>query len=259
MSTTTTRPHLAHDDRGSGTPVVFLHGLTFDRTTWTPIIDRLGGVRTVAIDLPGHGETAGPPSSLWDAAALVNDTVTKLAIERPIIVGHSISGAIASIYGASYPALGIVNVDQQFEIRPFARIVQSLWPALTGPSFATAFEPIQHSIGIDRIPEPFRSQVLAIQDIRQETVLGYWDDLLRTDPDNMQAQIDDTASRIACPYLAVFGRKLAPPEREDLVHRGPGIQIEEWPDGGHFVHLVDVDRFTNRLRAFIQSCTQGAA
>ncbi|MDQ6817275.1 MAG: alpha/beta hydrolase [Actinomycetota bacterium] len=260
MSTATARVRLAYEDRGTGTPVVLLHGLTFDRTTWTPIVEKLGNdIRTVAIDLPGHGETAGSPCSLWDAAALVNDTVTALGIERPIIVGHSISGAIASIYGASYPTLGIVNVDQPFEIRPFARMVQSLWPALCGPSFAAAFEPIQQSIGLDRVPEPLRSQVLAIQDIRQDLVLGYWRELMRTDPDDMQARIDDTASHIACPYLAAFGRPLAPSEREDLVNRLAGVEIEEWPDSGHFVHLVEGDRFTRRLRAFTESCTQIAA
>jgi len=111
-------------------------------------------------------------------------------------------------------------------------MVQSLWPALTGPSFATAFEPIQNSIGIDRIPEPFRSQVLAIQDIRQETVLGYWDDLLRTDPDNMQAQIDDTASRIACPYLAVFGRKLAPQSAKTSSTEAPVSRSRNGPTAG---------------------------
>jgi pimeloyl-ACP methyl ester carboxylesterase len=169
------------------------------------------------------------------------------------------SGAIASIYGASYPALGVVNVDQPLEVRPFARMVQSLWPALSGPSFTAAFEPIQQSIGLDRVPEPLRSRVLAIQDVRQHLVLGYWHELMRTDPDDMQARIDDVVSHIACPYLAVFGRALAPSEREGLVNRVPGLQIEEWPDSGHFVHLVNVERFTSRLRNFIQTSTQSAA
>ena len=49
---------LAYDDQGSGVPVIFLHGLTFSRATWAPIIERLGNsVRTVAIDLPGHGDS----------------------------------------------------------------------------------------------------------------------------------------------------------------------------------------------------------
>lgn len=257
MSTTAPHSHLAYDDRGSGTPVVLLHGLTFDRTTWTPIVEKLGnGIRTIAIDLPGHGETGGSPCSLWDAAAVVNDTVTELAVEPPIIVGHSISAAIASIYAATYPTLGIVNVDQPIEIRPFARMVQSQWPALSGPSFSAAFEPIQKSIGLDRVPEPLRTQVLAIQDIRQDLVLGYWDQLNRTDPDHMQTRINDTAGHITCPYLAVFGRKLTPAECDDLVNRIATAQVEQWPDGGHFVHLVNADRFTNRLRTFIQSCTE---
>jgi pimeloyl-ACP methyl ester carboxylesterase len=260
MTTATARVRLAYEDRGAGPPIVLLHGLTFDRTTWTPIVERLGeGVRTVAVDLPGHGETGGSPRSLWDVAALVNDTVKELRIERPIIAGHSMSGAIASIYGASYPALGVVNVDQPLEVRPFARMVQSLWPALSGRSFAAAFEPVQQSIGLDRVPEPLRSQVLAVQDIRQDLVLGYWDELMRTDADDVQARIDDVAARIACPYLAVFGRTLAPSEREDLLHRIPRLQIEEWPDSGHFVHLVNVERFTSRLRNFIQTSTQTAA
>lgn len=260
MSTATTGVRLANEDRGAGTPVVLLHGLTFNRTTWTPIVERLGNdIRTVAVDLPGHGETEGSPRSLWEVASLVHDTVTELGIARPIIVGHSMSGAIASIYGASYPVLGVVNVDQPVEIRPFARMVRSMWPALSGPSFAAAFEPFQASIGLDRVPEPLRSQVLATQDIRQELVLGYWDELMRTDPDDMQARIGDAAGHIACPYLAVFGRKLAPSERDDLLHRIAGVQIEEWPDSGHFVHLVDVDRFTSRLRLFIQFCKRTAA
>lgn len=260
MSTAHARIRLAYDDRGAGTPVVLLHGLTFDRNTWTPIVERLGNdIRTVAVDLPGHGETGGSSGSLWDVAALVHDIVTELGIARPIIVGHSISGAIASIYGASYPALGIVNVDQPLEIRPFARMVQGLWPALSGPGFTAAFEPVQRSIGLDRVPEPLRSQVLAIQDVRQELVLGYWDELMRTDPDEMQARIDDVAGRITSPYLAVFGRELAPSERDYLLDRITHLQIEEWPDSGHCVHLVDVDRFATRLEAFMESCPHSTA
>jgi pimeloyl-ACP methyl ester carboxylesterase len=57
-----TATRLAYDDQGAGTPVVFLHGLTFDRRSWRPIIQRLdGSVRSIAIDLPAHGESPGPP------------------------------------------------------------------------------------------------------------------------------------------------------------------------------------------------------
>ena len=32
---------LAYEDRGTGFPVVFVHGLSFSKETWHPISDRL--------------------------------------------------------------------------------------------------------------------------------------------------------------------------------------------------------------------------
>src|SRR5437016_4952924 len=63
---------LAYETHGDGVPVVFLHGLTFDRRTWRPIIARLGaGVRSIAIDLPGHGASPGPACELEQLAGRI--------------------------------------------------------------------------------------------------------------------------------------------------------------------------------------------
>ncbi len=246
---------LAYHDQGSGVPVILLHGLTFNRATWPPIVERLGdGVRTVAIDLPGHGDSPGDPRSLWAVAELVHELADELAIERPIVVGHSISAAIASIYGASHPTLGVVNIDQPVDVRPFAQLVRRLEPALRGPGFAEAFQPFQQSMGLARVPEPLRLRVLAGQRIRPELVLGYWDEMLRTDPQDMQQRIDEVARGIACPYLAVFGHGLEQPEREHMAALVPAVQIEQWPGSGHFVHLAELERFSERLRRFIEAC-----
>lgn len=157
MSTTTEQVQLAYDDHGAGAPVVLLHGLTFDRTSWTAITERLGdGVRSIAIDLPGHGETGGSARSLSEVADLVHGLLGELGIGRPIVVGHSMSGAIASIYAATYPVLGVVNVDNPVDIRPFAQLVRRLEPALSSPAFASAFEPLRQSMRLDLIPGPLR-------------------------------------------------------------------------------------------------------
>src|SRR4051812_7697509 len=90
---------LAYDKRGDGVPVVFLHGLTFDRTTWRPVTERLrDDVCSIAFDLPGHGETGGAGCALPEAAVRLNTAIERLAIGAPVMVGHSISSAIASIY-----------------------------------------------------------------------------------------------------------------------------------------------------------------
>lgn len=251
---------LAYDDEGSGVPVLLLHGLTFDRTSWRPIIERLGrGVRTIAIDLPGHGETAGSPRSLPDLAAAVHDLAFALGIDRPIVIGHSMSASIASIYGASYPTLGVVNVDQPLDIRPFAQLLRQIWPALSGPGFSSTFQRFQQSLGLENVPEPRRSRILDSQTIRPELVLGYWDQAKSTDPDQLHSQFSEALRQITCPYLAVFGRPLTTQDRAYMADHLRGLQLTEWPDSGHFVHLVDVDRFTERLRTFIDFCAASSA
>ena len=137
---------------------------------------------------------------------------------------------------------------------PSAELVQRLEPALRGPGFARAFEPFQQSMGYDRIPEPVRSEVLAAQEIRQDVVLGDRDELMRAQPERLQARVEQLAATIDVPVLAVFGRQLADDERDHLRRLVPGAQLEEWPDRGHFVHLAEADRFAARLRTFVDFC-----
>jgi pimeloyl-ACP methyl ester carboxylesterase len=249
---THTPTRLAFDDEGTGSPVVFLHGLTFDRRTWRPIIDRLSGVRSIAIDLPAHGESGGTPIPLEQVAAQVHELVLSSGVEAPIVVGHSMSGGVAAFYAASYPTAGAVFVDTGPEIKPFAQLVQQLEPVLRSPRFPDVWQKFEESLGLDLIPEPDRSLVLETHEVDQEVVLGYWDELLRTDPDGMQELVDAQVRAIDAPILGVFGRPVTEGERERFSWL-PDVQIEEWTGDGHFVHLVDPDRFANRLLEFVRS------
>jgi pimeloyl-ACP methyl ester carboxylesterase len=251
---------LAYEQHGDGMPVVFLHGLTFDRTTWRPIIERLGdGVRSIAFDLPGHGDTGGEPCAMREAAGRVNAALESMGVGEPIIVGHSISSGIASIYAASYPVRGLVNVEGTVDIRPMAELIRRLEPMLRSDRFAHAFAPFQQSMGFEHVPEPLRTRELESQDIRQEIVLGYWAQLFRDDPRELQQEIEATMASIDAPCLIVFGHDLSASERAHLRERVSALQIEEWPDRGHLVHLAEPDQFAARLRSFIDQCRGGAA
>jgi pimeloyl-ACP methyl ester carboxylesterase len=245
---------LAYDIAGTGTPVVLVHGLTFDRRTWQPIIDRLGdSVTSLAIDLPAHGESKGEPLPLQDVAEQIHDLVQTLGLKAPIVVGHSMAAAAACLYAAAFPTGGIVIIDQGTDILPFAQRLHQIAPMLRGPEFGQIWPGFEDSLGIDRLPEPTRSLVRDNRHVDQHVVLGYWNQVLITDPVEMQAWIDDWASRIDAPCLAVFGRRATSGERERLT-RLPDIQIEEWDGAGHCVHLVDPARFTTRLLAFVEHC-----
>jgi pimeloyl-ACP methyl ester carboxylesterase len=250
---------LAYEACGDGPPVVFLHGLTFNRTSWRPIVERLcARFACLAIDLPGHGDSPGPPRLLDEVAAGVHELLAERGIDRPVVVGHSMAAGIAALYAASYPVAGMVNVDQPLDVRPFAHLVHQLAPALRGDDFYTAFEPFRQSIGVEMLPEPERFTVAASQCIRQDLVLGYWDEVLHGRPEDLQARIDETAGAIRAPCLAVFGHSLSAEERNHLRRLLPTLELEEWPDHGHLVHLVAPDRFARRLAAFVEACTPAA-
>jgi pimeloyl-ACP methyl ester carboxylesterase len=246
---------LAYDDEGAGSPVVFLHGLTFDRRTWRPIIERLdASVRSISIDLPAHGESGGTPPPFEEVPARLRELLDALGVERPIVVGHSMSGAFASLYAFAHPTRGVVVIDNGPDIRPFAELVQRLEQALCGPGFAQVWSTFESSLGLERIPEPVRSLVLETHVVDQDVVVGYWEMVLRSDPSELQAWIDTVLAELNVPYLGVFGRPITDSERERF-ERLPDAQLEEWAGDGHFVHLVDPDRFAARLRRFVDHCT----
>jgi pimeloyl-ACP methyl ester carboxylesterase len=208
---------LAYDIEGSGTPVVFLHGLTFDRRTWRPIIDQLdGAVTSIAIDLPAHGDSGGEPAPLDRVAERIHLLLRSLGVDRPVVVGHSMAAGIAGLYASAHPARGIVTVDQATEVLPFAQMLHQIAPMLCGPAFGQAWPDIENSLGLNRIPEPARTLVLETHKVNQDVVLGYWDQVLTTEPAELQAWIDDQAAGIGVPCLAVFGRPATDGERERL-------------------------------------------
>jgi pimeloyl-ACP methyl ester carboxylesterase len=240
---------------GSGSPLLFIHGLTFDRSTWEVIIERLADRFTcVAVDLPGHGGSTGTQRSIADVALAIHDLLGGLDVGPPVVIGHSMGAAVAAIYSAHHPTRGLVMVDQSPYIRPFAVMLRQFEPALRGENFRAAFEPIRQTIGVELLPEPQRSSILVSQRIDQDLVLGYWAEVLTTSPDELQARIDRDMEAISVPVLAVFGQTIDAATRNHLLGHVTSAEIEEWDGLGHMVHLMDPDRFANRLNEFANRC-----
>lgn len=95
-------------ERGSGYPVVVLHGWGGRIESMTPVLECLGGsFRVIAVDLPGFGESP-LPRGVWgtpDFATFVRDVLGELGVDRAHFVGHSY-GAKTSLYlAATVPGL----------------------------------------------------------------------------------------------------------------------------------------------------------
>src|SRR5215208_4491729 len=97
------------DDRGrGGVPVVLLHGFGGNTSHWAEQLDHLGRSRQViAIDLRGHGRSAAPADGDYAIETQVDDVRAVLDdanIDRAVLVGHSLGGAIALAFAGRHPA-----------------------------------------------------------------------------------------------------------------------------------------------------------
>ena len=92
--------------KGEGPPVLLLHGMACDHTTWLSIIDRLAERHTViAPDLLGHGRSDKPRAD-YSVAGYANgmrDLLTVLGIDRVTVVGHSLGGGVAMQFAYQFP------------------------------------------------------------------------------------------------------------------------------------------------------------
>lgn len=88
-----------YERRGSGSPLVLLHGIGHHWQAWEPVLDRLAEAHEVyAIDLPGFGKRPplDVPLRTWaDLVTGVTEIIAELGLERPHVAGNSMGGAIA--------------------------------------------------------------------------------------------------------------------------------------------------------------------
>ena len=150
-------------------------------------------------------------------------------------------------------------VDQAPYFRQFSAMLHQFEPALRGEDFQAAFEPIRKTIGVELLPEPQRSSILANQRIDQALILSYWEEVLATTPDELQARIDCTIRAVSVPVLTVFGQPVDAATHEYLLCHMPSAEIDEWAGLGHMVHLMEPDRFARRLAEFAKRCFSTSA
>jgi pimeloyl-ACP methyl ester carboxylesterase len=87
---------LAH---GRGPTVLLLHGVSESAAIWAPLFTRLGGFRTLAVDLPGHG--LSDPAAFRrghvreHAHELIEDILDALRLDEVPVIGHSLGGMFA--------------------------------------------------------------------------------------------------------------------------------------------------------------------
>jgi len=102
-----------------GPRLVFLHGLTDSGQGWPGAVDHWSSTYSLlALDMRGHGESPRFTREHLDAhpgEVMVEDTIAVLEQlgESPVVIGHSLGGAVALVCAARRPDLvrGVVLED----------------------------------------------------------------------------------------------------------------------------------------------------
>lgn len=105
---------LHYIQQGSGPDVLLIHGAAMMASEMvTALGAELSGHRITAIDRPGHGYS-GPRRrpSATEQARLFHAAAVQLGLKDPVVVGHSLGGAVALAYGELFPdeVSGVVAV-----------------------------------------------------------------------------------------------------------------------------------------------------
>jgi len=205
------------DWKGSGTPIVFLHGGGLSAHTWDCVIAMIRErFRCVALDQRGHGDSEWSPTIDYRVASHVGDIegfIDALKLDRPILVGQSMGGLNSIAYAIRHSdkmrAMVIVDVAPEISapgadrIRDFAST-----PELDSPEAflerAVKFNPIRNPAVLRR----------SLHYNLRATPAGKWtfkhDQRRRTDDAMKSFQTERVSlasqvSNIKCPTLIVRG------------------------------------------------------
>ena len=236
-------------------PLVLLHGLTFDRRMWQPALAALRlrdpGRAVLALDLPGHG--ASPmqlPCDLDDVAEAVAAAVDDAGLVDPVIVGHSISGVIATRYAVERPTRGVVNVDAPLDSSA-VRMLQANRDAIVGPGLAGVWQGLLASMRLDLIPDGAR-QLLPTGPPRRDVFLAYQRQALEMPLEEIEGWIAGTLATLrdlGLPYAIVAGHDYSEAYSAWLHDVLPQATVTVFRGSGHFPHLADPERFAECLAA----------
>ncbi len=113
---------------GADCPVVLVHGAGGNHLHWPPPLRRLPGVRTLAVDLPGHGRSEGVGAQrIEEYARGLAAWAEGLGLPPALWVGHSMGGAIVLALVREQPekvaALGLVGTGARLPVNP--RLLES--------------------------------------------------------------------------------------------------------------------------------------
>lgn len=229
-------------------PLVLIHGAGGDRRFWPPALRRLEGAQAYALDLPGHGASAGPAANaIGQTATRVAGWAAALGLAPAVWVGHSLGGAVALRLALEAPgrtaALVLIGSAGHLPVNPVL---------LEG-----CLDPARWAETLDRIVRwSFaRDAPRRLTDLARRRLAPVAPGVLHADLAACAAfDVRSRLPEVAVPALVLCGgedRMTAPSLVRPAAEAIPGAAYLEIAGAGHMVMLEQPQAVAAALQAFL--------
>jgi pimeloyl-ACP methyl ester carboxylesterase len=234
--------------RGSGDPVVLLHGWGQTSLSFAGIMAALEKrFRVLAPDLPGFGFSESPPATWGSAeyAGVVASLIKNAGFERADVLGHSFGGKVAVALAASRPELvkRLVLVAAPVVRLPPAAGVQSRARGYTiARKLAELAPPLRDRI-LGWARDRYGSEDYKAAGELRSTFVKVVNEDWRTEMKGLRS-----------PLLLVYGERdtdVPLAVAREALAEAPSAELAVIEGAGHFPFLDDSDRFLDAVTRFL--------
>jgi pimeloyl-ACP methyl ester carboxylesterase len=253
-------------DEGSGPAILFIHGLGGQTRNFThSLTGKLKGeFRVIVLDRPGSGYSTRPErasAATGAQAAVIARFIEALGLEQPLVVGHSLGGAIALALAVNHPglagALALIaplTKPQETVPQPFRGLVISspvlrriiAWTLATPLSIARRRIVLETLFGPEPVQADFATKGGGLLGLRPSSFYGASTDLMAI-PEDLP-RLARRYGSISIPVGVLFGTgdrildyRL---HGEGLAAQLAGASLELAERGGHMLPVSAPDRCT---------------
>ncbi|WP_353641044.1 alpha/beta hydrolase [Mesorhizobium sp. WSM2239] len=257
---------LHYVEAGEGRPILFLHGLGAQLHQFRqPLFAALSpGYRLIAVDRPGSGYSTRAPGAtggLNEQAEVIARLVQALGLEKPLVVGHSLGGAVALALALKHPDL----ISGLALLSPLTHAYETVPPAFQPLYIRSPLKRmiIAHTIAVPAA-QKYAPQTLAFIFGPQSAPADYMTEgggMIGLRPSHFYATCTDFVAmgedlreiqkrygEIKMPAGLMFGTadQVLDPETQGLSMRGriDGLEIEIIEGMGHMPQYAETERVT---------------
>jgi len=247
-------------DRGTGSPVLLVHGFPLDHTMWRAQIEVLSQTHRVIVpDLRGFGGSTATPGTVTMErfADDLNEVLSALGVDEPVtLCGLSMGGYVAWQFWQKHSArlrrLVLCDTRAQPDSAEAAKNRHEMAERVLAEGPSVAAEAMLPKLfaarSQQRIPEVIEAQQRV---------------MLAATPEGVAAALRGMAERpdarpwlasIGVPTLVIVGSEdtISPPaEMREIAMAIPGAQFVEVPGAAHLTPLEQPETVNSALRRFL--------